>query len=363
LSSLTKGLILVIVILGIGGALVVWKNKVGGHAGANFNSISQEELDTLVADIAKQDPVALKRLGADPEMKKQQLESLKQILAFASEAQREGLTNEKPYKQELENINAEVVAVNYDRDINKDKGPMPPFGFIGEDRVKAYWGEGDQPPAGWWENFKNKVGLGKEDHNIEFDKFIETKLTILGESNPKMKDHQLTDDERQQARDFFAKISILNDEYNEKLAKGPSANPSATAISRPVCRLANSKPLSVALLVVPFWVSAHNMVMIVVGVFLMQFFVQGAWGVVPAHINELSPGQYRGFFPGFAYQLGILCAASIPYVESVLGERFTYTQAMGGMMTVVFVLAITVMYFGPEARGVSFRKPIGAVPE
>jgi hypothetical protein len=75
LSSLTKGLILVIVILGIGGALVVWKNKVGGHAGASFNSISQEELDLLVADIAKQDPVALKRLGGDPEMKKQQLKA------------------------------------------------------------------------------------------------------------------------------------------------------------------------------------------------------------------------------------------------------------------------------------------------
>jgi SHS family lactate transporter-like MFS transporter len=119
-----------------------------------------------------------------------------------------------------------------------------------------------------------------------------------------------------------------------------------------------------SLLVVPFWVSAHNMVMIVVGVFLMQFFVQGAWGVVPAHINELSPGQYRGFFPGFAYQLGILCAASIPYVESVLGERFTYTQAMGGMMVVVFLLALVVMYLGPEARGVSFRKAVmGAVPE
>ena len=118
------------------------------------------------------------------------------------------------------------------------------------------------------------------------------------------------------------------------------------------------------LFVVPFWVNAHNMPSIVVGVFLMQFFVQGAWGVVPAHINELSPGQYRGFFPGFAYQLGILCAASIPYVESVLGERFTYTQAMGGMMTVVFTLAVIVMYFGPEARGISFRKAaIGAVPE
>ena len=45
--------------------------------------------------------------------------------------------------------------------------------------------------------------------------------------------------------------------------------------------------------------------MTLVGVFLMQFFVQGAWGVIPAHINELSPGHLRGFFPGFAYQLGV----------------------------------------------------------
>jgi parvulin-like peptidyl-prolyl isomerase len=221
LSSLTKGLILLIVILGIGAGLVVWKNKVGGHKAVNFNSISKEEIETLLADVAKSDPVSLKQLGENPEMKKQQLDSLKQLLAYASEAQRTGLTNEKPYKEELENIDSEVVAVNYDRDLNKDKGPMPPFGFIGEDRVKQYWGEGDQPQEqGWWANFKNKIGLGKEDHNIGFDKFIETKLQILGESNPKMKDHELTDDERQQARDFYAKIEIYNDEYKDKLAKG-----------------------------------------------------------------------------------------------------------------------------------------------
>src|SRR5712692_3359113 len=119
------------------------------------------------------------------------------------------------------------------------------------------------------------------------------------------------------------------------------------------------------LLVVPFWVSVHSMVFIVLGVFLMQFFVQGAWGVVPAHINELSPGQFRGFFPGFAYQLGILCAASIPYVESVLGERLTYTQAMGGLMAAVFAAAAVVIGLGPERHGVSFRKiaTMGVVPE
>jgi SHS family lactate transporter-like MFS transporter len=110
-----------------------------------------------------------------------------------------------------------------------------------------------------------------------------------------------------------------------------------------------------ALAVVPFWVAGHSPWRILVGVFLMQFFVQGAWGVIPAHINELSPNHLRGFFPGFAYQLGVMFAASIPYVESALGERFSYTQAMGGLVSVVFVSAFLVTILGPEAKGVSFR--------
>src|SRR5262245_61903389 len=108
--------------------------------------------------------------------------------------------------------------------------------------------------------------------------------------------------------------------------------------------------------VVPFWIAGHSAWRIVVGVFLMQFFVQGAWGVIPAHINELSPNHLRGFFPGFAYQLGVMFAASIPYVEAYLGERFTYTQAMGGLVALVFIVAFIVTASGPEAKGVSFRK-------
>jgi MFS transporter, SHS family, lactate transporter len=111
-----------------------------------------------------------------------------------------------------------------------------------------------------------------------------------------------------------------------------------------------------ALIVVPFWIAGFSPLFTLIGVFLMQFFVQGAWGVIPAHINELSPGSLRGFFPGFAYQLGVMCAASIPYVESVLGERFTYGQAMGGLVTAVIIGAFLVTLFGPEAHGVSFRK-------
>ena len=111
-------------------------------------------------------------------------------------------------------------------------------------------------------------------------------------------------------------------------------------------------------IVVPFWIAGHSPWRILIGVFLMQFFVQGAWGVIPAHINELSPNHLRGFFPGFAYQLGVMFAASIPYVESALGERFTYTQAMGGLVTVVFIVGFIVTASGPEAKGVSFRKAV-----
>jgi SHS family lactate transporter-like MFS transporter len=114
--------------------------------------------------------------------------------------------------------------------------------------------------------------------------------------------------------------------------------------------------IACSLIVVPFWIAGHSPIRILVGVFLMQFFVQGAWGVIPAHINELSPNHLRGFFPGFAYQLGVMFAASIPYVESALGERFTYTQAMGGLVSLVFIGAFFVTLLGPEARGISFRK-------
>jgi SHS family lactate transporter-like MFS transporter len=111
-----------------------------------------------------------------------------------------------------------------------------------------------------------------------------------------------------------------------------------------------------ALAVVPLWIAAPSTALIVAGAFLIQFFVQGAWGVVPAHINELSPAHLRGFFPGFAYQLGVLCASSIAYVESLLGEHFTYAQSMGVLAAAVMVGVAVVTALGPENHRVSFRK-------
>lgn len=96
-----------------------------------------------------------------------------------------------------------------------------------------------------------------------------------------------------------------------------------------------------------------------VGAFLMQFMVQGAWGVIPAHINELSPPQLRGFFPGFAYQMGVLCASSVAYIEAAVCEHFSYSHSMAGAMIVVLICLWVVIKYGPEATGIAFVGPTG----
>jgi SHS family lactate transporter-like MFS transporter len=106
--------------------------------------------------------------------------------------------------------------------------------------------------------------------------------------------------------------------------------------------------------IVPIWVAAPSLPLIIGGAFVMQFCVQGAVGIMPAHLNELTPGSMRGFFPGFAYQVGVMCASSITYVESLLGEHFSYAAAMGILVSVVLVCAAVVFAVGPEKKGVLF---------
>lgn len=214
---------MVVAILAIGAGLVVWKNKTGGgHTLASFNSISKAEIEMLLADVAKTNPAILKRLAEDPELKKQQIENLKQLLAFASQAKKEGLADDPSKRQELESIRAEVLAVNYDREINKDKGPMPPFGFITEEQVKAYWDQDNQPPPA--KGFLERIGLGgpteTRTHEEEFNEFLNAKLELLKSSSPEMKDREISEEERTQARDIFAKIRIYKAEYDQKSAAG-----------------------------------------------------------------------------------------------------------------------------------------------
>src|SRR5256712_11524937 len=71
-----------------------------------------------------------------------------------------------------------------------------------------------------------------------------------------------------------------------------------------------------ALVLIPAWIFAPSTPLIAAGAFFMQFAGQGGWGVIPAHINELSPNELRGVFPGFSYQLGGLCASVSPPVQA-----------------------------------------------
>lgn len=109
-----------------------------------------------------------------------------------------------------------------------------------------------------------------------------------------------------------------------------------------------------ALLLIPLWVFSHGIVLIAAGAFCMQFMVQAAWGVIPAHINELIPDKVRALLPGLSYQIGVLFAALAPYLEAVATKHFSYGQAMGTVLAIVVVVGVIVIGAGPEARHVSF---------
>jgi MFS transporter, SHS family, lactate transporter len=117
--------------------------------------------------------------------------------------------------------------------------------------------------------------------------------------------------------------------------------------------------LVLATLSIPLWAFAPSLALLVAGAFLMQFMVQGAWGVIPAHITELSPDSVRGFLPGFAYQCGVLIAGSVGYIEAVFASRTTYARAMALVALVVFTVAAVVAGLGRERRGITFGESVG----
>jgi MFS transporter, SHS family, lactate transporter len=116
-----------------------------------------------------------------------------------------------------------------------------------------------------------------------------------------------------------------------------------------------------AIILIPAWVFSPSLSMLVTGGFLMQFAVQGVWGVVPVHLNELSPAQVRGTFPGFAYQLGNLFAANTAVIEAKLAERFRdaaghpdYAKGLALFTLVTSLALITVAAIGREERAKEF---------
>jgi len=115
------------------------------------------------------------------------------------------------------------------------------------------------------------------------------------------------------------------------------------------------------ILLIPAWIFAPGTALLIGGGFLMQFMVQGAWGVVPVHLNELSPPEFRGTFPGLVYQLGNFAAAYAAQQQAWLAARFpaangkaNYALTMALVECVVFLALIFLAAIGPEKRARQF---------
>jgi SHS family lactate transporter-like MFS transporter len=104
-------------------------------------------------------------------------------------------------------------------------------------------------------------------------------------------------------------------------------------------------------LVIPLWIYPSTLVVLTVGAFVMQFMVQGAWGVIPAHLTELSPPEVRGLFSGLAYQTGVLLASGAAVSQAVLAQRYGYPATLAGVAAIVMVTAAVVIMLGGERLG------------
>jgi SHS family lactate transporter-like MFS transporter len=108
---------------------------------------------------------------------------------------------------------------------------------------------------------------------------------------------------------------------------------------------------------IPMWAYAQSAAILAIGGFLMQFMVQGAWGIVPAHLNELSPPSVRAILPGFAYQLGNLAMSRMGPFQAGIAEAHggDYAFILSWTLATVAIVLILVTALGPEARAVELR--------
>jgi SHS family lactate transporter-like MFS transporter len=113
-----------------------------------------------------------------------------------------------------------------------------------------------------------------------------------------------------------------------------------------------------ALPVIPLWAFAGSPMLLALGAFCIQFMVQGAWGVIPVHLNELSPEGARGTFPGVTYQLGNLLASVNATVQAMIAAHYggNYGLAMALIAGIVAVVIAGLTAFGAEAKGVQFTR-------
>jgi MFS transporter, SHS family, lactate transporter len=114
--------------------------------------------------------------------------------------------------------------------------------------------------------------------------------------------------------------------------------------------------LAVCLLVIPLWIFGGSLFAVTLGAILMQAGVQGAWGVIPVHLNELATDVARGLMPGMAYQMGALISSPTNSIQYALRDHFGYQWALAGFEIVTILTLAILLWRGAEAHGKSFKQ-------
>lgn len=195
-SALPKALAVLAVLLILGIGLVVWKTKFAAHRDEPLTHVTKEDMQLLLKDA---NPMQLKAIGESPDQKKKISESLKQLLAVASQARKDGMADDPNVKNELESIRSLITASLYDKKINEGKPQMPPFSFITEDQTKDFYSGSDAAA-----------------HEAEFKQFLDSKIALAKDSGKLPPDQEISDEQMKQAKEDFAKIKIYENEANAK---------------------------------------------------------------------------------------------------------------------------------------------------
>jgi parvulin-like peptidyl-prolyl isomerase len=193
-TSSKAGLVLLVVLLaGVG--LLVWKVTVGGHGSEGLTKLTKADMETIFKDAP---PQALKRLAEDPELKKKQIEEIKQFLAVAEEARASGFANKEEIKKDLEEIRMTVTAVSYDKEKNKDKENLPPFSAITKEMVDGYM---------------------QKDGNLEkFDKLIKEQIEKAKKDGRIPETFEPQPEQIEQAKEQYAKVRISSEQAKTDMA-------------------------------------------------------------------------------------------------------------------------------------------------
>lgn len=200
MTTLSKALTILAIILAVGIGLVVWKTKVGGHGrrGGSSTKLTKTDMQNLLPFVVGQgNPMALRQLADKPEIKEKLVDSIKEFFAVASQARKDGLADEKQNKFILDYIRTQIVAVNYDREKNKGKEAAAPFSTISKEDTDAFY----QKPA------NEKL----------FNEWIAVIKEKGKENNPDAPEP--TPEQLEQLKGHYAKIKISENEAEEKGAQ------------------------------------------------------------------------------------------------------------------------------------------------